>query len=55
MGHELHTLITALLPPTCAVRLTEVTMEQASVRLQAHGDGADRRLPALCLVVIVHP
>jgi transposase len=34
MAHELHTLITALLPPTCAVRLTEVTIEKASVRLQ---------------------
>ena len=34
MGHELHTLITALLPPSCAVRLTKVTMEKTSVRLQ---------------------
>jgi transposase IS204/IS1001/IS1096/IS1165 family protein len=34
MHHDLRTLITTLLPPTCAVRLTEVTLEQASVRLQ---------------------
>ena len=34
MARELRTLITALLPPTCGVRLTEVTMEQASVRRQ---------------------
>jgi transposase len=34
MIHELHTLIIALLQPPCAVRLTEVAMEQASVRLQ---------------------
>jgi transposase len=34
MTHDLQTLITALLPPTWAVRLTKVTMEQASVPLQ---------------------
>jgi transposase len=34
MAHELRTLISALLPLTCAVRLTKVTIEQASVRLQ---------------------
>jgi transposase len=34
MAHDLYTLITALLPPTNTVRLTEVTVEQASVRLQ---------------------
>jgi transposase len=34
MAPELQTRITALLPPSCAVRLTEVTVEQASVRLQ---------------------
>jgi transposase len=34
MAYELRTLITALLPPTCAVRLAEVTIEQAFVRLQ---------------------
>jgi hypothetical protein len=34
MAHELHTLITALLPPTCAVRLTKVTLEKTSVWLQ---------------------
>jgi transposase len=34
MAPELQTLITALLPPSGAVRLTEVTVEQASVRLQ---------------------
>jgi transposase len=34
MAPELQTLITALLPPSCAVRLTAVTLEQASVRLQ---------------------
>ena len=34
MTHELHTLIAALLPPTGTVRLTEVSMEQTSVRLQ---------------------
>jgi transposase len=34
MAHDLYTLITALLPPTGTVRLTEVTVEQASVRLQ---------------------
>jgi transposase len=34
MHHDLRTLITTLLPPTCTVRLTEVTLEQASVRLQ---------------------
>jgi transposase len=33
MSHNLHTLITALLPPTCAVGLSGVTVEQASVRL----------------------
>jgi transposase len=34
MAHDLYPLITALLPPTNTVRLTEVTVEQASVRLQ---------------------
>jgi transposase len=34
MAHDLRTLITALLPQTCAVRLTKVALEQASVRLQ---------------------
>jgi transposase len=34
MAHDLNTLITALLPPTCTVHLTKVTMEQATVRLQ---------------------
>jgi transposase len=34
MAHKLRTLSTAFLPPTCGVRLTEVTMEQASVRLR---------------------
>jgi transposase len=34
MAHELQTLITALLPPTCAVRLTKVTIEEASVQLE---------------------
>jgi transposase len=34
MTPELQTLITALLPPSGAVRLTAVTMEQAAVRLQ---------------------
>jgi len=34
MAHELRTLITALLSHIGAVRLTKVTMEQASVRLQ---------------------
>jgi transposase len=34
MTHDLQTLITVLLPPTWAVRLTKVTMEQASVQLQ---------------------
>src|SRR5262245_37773070 len=33
MSHNLHTLITALLPPTRAVGLSGVTVEQASVRL----------------------
>jgi transposase len=34
MSHELHTLITEHLPPTHAIRLTEVTMVQESVLLQ---------------------
>jgi hypothetical protein len=34
MVHEPHTLITTILPPTWAVRLTKVTIEEASVRLQ---------------------
>jgi transposase len=34
MTHELHTLITALLPPSGAIRLTKVTIEQALVQLQ---------------------
>src|SRR5919109_727822 len=34
MTHDLQTLITALLPPTWAVRLTKVTMEQATMQLQ---------------------
>jgi transposase len=34
MTHTLQTRITALLPPTCAIRLTQVTMEKASVQLQ---------------------
>jgi DNA-binding NarL/FixJ family response regulator len=33
MSYNLHTLIAALLPPTCAVGLSGVTVEQASVRL----------------------
>src|SRR5918996_5087231 len=34
MAHELRTFITAFLAPTCGVRLTEVTIERAAVRLQ---------------------
>jgi transposase len=34
MAHALQTLVAALLPPTCRVHLTSVTVEQASVRLQ---------------------
>jgi transposase len=34
MAHDLDTLIMALLPPTCAVHLTKVTMEHAAVRLE---------------------
>jgi transposase len=34
MSHELQTFITELLPSTRGLRLTEVTVEQASVRLQ---------------------
>src|SRR5215470_17345402 len=34
MCHELHTFATTLLPPTHAVRLTQVTVEKASIRLQ---------------------
>jgi transposase len=33
MSHELHTFISALLPQSCAVRLTEVTVAQAYVLL----------------------
>ena len=33
MAHALQTLVAALLPPTCRVHLTSVTVEQASVRL----------------------
>jgi hypothetical protein len=33
MSRALHTLITALLPLACAVRLTEVTVAQESVLL----------------------
>jgi transposase len=33
MSHNLHSLITALLPRTCAVGLSGVTVEQAAVRL----------------------
>jgi len=34
MAHNLDPLITAFLPPTCAVHLTQVTLEQGTVRLQ---------------------
>ena len=34
MSLELQTLITKLLPPACGIRLTEVTVEDESVRLQ---------------------
>ena len=34
MSHELHTLMSALLPPSCAVDLIEVTVVQAYVLLQ---------------------
>jgi transposase len=34
MSDKLRTLISSLFPPACAVDLTEVTVEQASVRLQ---------------------
>jgi hypothetical protein len=34
MTHELHRLITALLPSTSTVHLTALTVEQASVVLQ---------------------
>src|SRR5262245_13163161 len=34
MSQELHTFLTTLLPPTCSVHLTEVTVEPACVRLQ---------------------
>ena len=47
MAHELQTLITALLPPTGAVRLTEVAVEQASVRLQLTATASTAACP-LC-------
>jgi transposase len=34
MSLELQTLMTALLPPTCGVRLTEVIVEDQSVQVQ---------------------
>jgi transposase len=34
MSHELHRFATLLLPPTCRVRLTHVTVQKASVQLQ---------------------
>jgi transposase len=34
MSHERHTVATTLLPPTYAVRLTHVTVEKASIRVQ---------------------
>jgi transposase len=34
MSHELYTLVNELPPPTCTVRLAEVTVEQESVQLQ---------------------
>jgi hypothetical protein len=34
MSNELRTLVSLLFPPVCAVNLTEVTVEQASVQLQ---------------------
>jgi hypothetical protein len=34
MSHDLHTFATTLLLPTPAVRLTHVTVEKASIRVQ---------------------
>src|SRR5262245_29416808 len=34
MSHELRTLISELLPPTCGIRLTQVIVEDASVQVQ---------------------
>src|SRR5919198_1405978 len=34
MCNELHTFITGVLPPSCAVRLPEVTVEQEAIVLQ---------------------
>jgi transposase len=45
MTHELHTFIAALLPPTGTVRLTEVTVEQTSVRLQLMGTAPTATCP----------
>jgi transposase len=50
MAHDLRTLITALLPPTCAVRLTKVTLERASVGLQLMAMAPSAACP-LCAVL----
>jgi len=51
MSYELHTFITGLLPPSCTVRLTAVTVDREAVVLHPNGDGTDRVLPALCHAV----
>jgi transposase len=45
MSHELQTFITELLPSTRGLRLTEVTVEQASVRLQLTATAATACCP----------
>jgi transposase len=46
MSDELHTLITELLPPTGGIRLTDVTVEDESVRLQLTVTASTAACPA---------
>jgi hypothetical protein len=49
MAHKLHTRITALLPPACAVRLTKVTIETTSVGLQITATAPTAACPCCAL------
>jgi transposase len=45
MSHELHTFVTALLPPNDSVSLTKMTIEKASVRLELTAAAATAACP----------
>jgi hypothetical protein len=55
ISDALHTLITALLPPSCAVHLTEVSVAQDYVLLQLTATVPTAPMPVLYGAVVLGP